>query len=247
MINNHPEYREELARLMEGGIKWVKVYKDLSYRDLNSRPDAIWSFLLFTGYLKSLTVRKDANDLLEAEVTVPNREILTVMKSAIRNWWEKICLPSFSVQSLLTAFWKKDTETIESEFINILMSGMSVFDYKEDFYHGMVMGLLSSVCFPRSNAEHCEGRPDIVAIIDKKAILLELKCVTPKMLKEANAEDDRKRILAMMNAKLEEAERQIDLQKYIDGVAIHFPAAKEVYCYALCFCRKMCMVRLIEK
>ena len=247
MIDNHPEYREELARLMEGGTKWVKVYKDLSYRDLNSRPDAIWSFLLFTGYLKSLSVRKDEDDLLEAEVTVPNREILTVMKSAMRNWWEKICLPSFSVQSLLTAFWKKDTETIESEFINILMSGISVFDYKEDFYHGMVMGLLSSVCLPRSNAEHGEGRPDIVAIVDKKALLLELKCVTPKMLKEANAEEDRKKIESMMTSALDEAEHQIDLKKYTDGVAIHYPAAKAIYCYALCFCRKQCKVRVIDK
>ena len=246
MIDNHPEYREELARLMEGGTKWVKVYKDLSYRDLNSRPDAIWSFLLFTGYLKSLSVRKDEDDLLEAEVTVPNREILTVMKSAMRNWWENICLPSFSVQSLMTAFWNKDTDAIESEFINILMSGISVFDYKEDFYHGMVMGLLSSVCLPRSNAEHGEGRPDIVAIIDKKALLLELKCVTPKMLKEANAEEDRKKIESMMTSALDEAEYQIDLQKYTDGVAIHYPAAKAIYCYAVCFCRKRCMVRKID-
>ncbi len=52
--------------------------------------------------------------------------------------------------------------------------------------------------------------------------------------------------LAMMNTKLNEAEHQIDLRKYIDGIAIHYPVAKEVYCYALCFCRKLCMARLIE-
>ena len=127
------------------------------------------------------------------------------------------------------------------------MSGISVFDYKEDFYHGMVMGLLSSVCLPRSNAEHGEGRPDIVAIVDKKALLLELKCVTPKMLKEANAEEDRKKIESMMTSALDEAEHQIDLKKYTDGVAIHYPAAKAIYCYALCFCRKQCKVRVIDK
>jgi hypothetical protein len=110
----------------------------------------------------------------------------------------------------------------------------------------MMMGILRSVCSSRSNDEHGEGRPDIIAIIDRKALVLEIKCVTPKALKEANAENDRKKILAMMNVKLDEAERQIDLQKYRDGVAIHYPAAKEVYCYVLCFCRKMCMVRLIE-
>ena len=246
MIDNHPEYREDLARLMDGGTKWIKVYKDLSYRDLNTRPDAIWSFLLFTGYLKSLKVRKNEDDLLEAEVAIPNREILTVMKSAMRNWWEKIYLPSSSVQALIKAFWNKAIDAIESEFIHILMNGISAFDYKEDFYHGMVMGLLSSVCLPQSNAEHGEGRPDIVAIIDNKALIIELKCVTPKMLKDANAEENRKQIESMMTAKLDEAEHQIDLQKYTDGVAIHYPAAKEIYCFAICFCRKMCKVRVIE-
>ena len=246
MIDHHPQYREDLAKMMKGATKRVPVYQDISYRDLKTRPDAIWSFLLYTGYLKSVNIAKNSDDLLEADVTVPNREIVMVMKSAMQHWWKEICLPNISVQTLIKAFWNKDIDGIESELVDILMDGISAFDYKEDFYHGMMMGILRSVCSSRSNDEHGEGRPDIIAIIDRKALVLEIKCVTPKALKEANAENDRKKILAMMNVKLDEAERQIDLQKYMDGVAIHYPAAKEVYCYVLSFCRKMCMVRLIE-
>ena len=62
-----------------------------------------------------------------------------------------------------------------------------------------------------------------------------------------NAEEDRKKIESMMTSALDEAEHQIDLKKYTDGVAIHYPAAKAIYCYALCFCRKQCMVRAIDK
>ena len=247
MIDQQPEYREALAKLMRGETKRVPIYKDLSYRDLQTRPDAIWSFLLFTGYLKSIKIEKNSDDLWEADVTVPNREIVSVMKSAMQHWWKNICLPHVSIQKLVQSFWDKDIESIELEFTNILMDAISSFDYKEDFYHGMVTGLLRSVCSPKSNEEHGEGRPDIVAIIDRKALILEIKCVTPKMLREANAEDDRAKILAMMNAKLDEAERQIDLRKYIDGIAIHYPIAKEVYCYTLCFCRKLCMARWIKE
>ena len=246
MIENNPEYREELARLLQGETKWVPVYKDLSYRDLKTRPDAIWSFLLFTGYLKPVEIKRDDDDLWIAKLAVPNKEIATVMKSAMRHWWTQICLPGISIQTLIKAFWNKDIDAIESEFINILLDGISVFDYKEDFYHGMVMGLLRSICLPKSNDEHGEGRPDIVAIIDRKALILELKCVTPKMLKDANAEEDRQKIESMMTAKLDDAEHQVDMRKYTDGIAIHYPIAKEVYCYALCFCRKLCRARIIE-
>ncbi len=247
MIDLNPGHRSDLALLMKGETKWVPIYQDLSYRDLNRRPDAIWSFLLYTGYLKSVNLRKNADDLWEAEVAVPNREIAAVMKSAMRHWWQDICIPAISTQALMQAFLNQDIDAIETELIHVLMESVSVFDYNEAFYHGMLMGLLSSVCLPHSNEEQGEGRPDIVAIVGRKAILLEIKCVTPKMLREAGAEEDRKKILSMMTARLDEAEHQIDLQRYTDGVLIHYPIAREICCYALCFCRKNCMARLIEE
>ena len=246
MIDNHPEYREELAKLMDGGTKWVKVYKDLSYRDLQNRPDAIWSFLLFTGYLKSLTVRKDEDDLLEAEVTVPNREILTVMKSAMRNWWETIQIKAFNTKPLVNALVTGDMDTIEREFRSVLRSSMSVFDYNEAFYHGMTVGLLRTVAEVHSNDEYGEGRPDVVTVIGDKGIILELKCVTPKALREAGITDnDRAKIKSMMQTKLDEAAKQIQNNEYVETVLDDEPAAREVLAYAVCFCRKWCAVRIV--
>ena len=48
MIDNNPQYRTELAHLMNGGTKWIPIYKDLSYRDLQVRQGERWSFLLYT-------------------------------------------------------------------------------------------------------------------------------------------------------------------------------------------------------
>lgn len=70
MIDHHPQYREDLAKMMKGATKRVPVYQDISYRNLKTRPDAIWSFLLYTGYLKSVNIAKNSDDLLEADVTV---------------------------------------------------------------------------------------------------------------------------------------------------------------------------------
>ncbi len=247
MINNHPEYREELARLMEGGTKWVKVYKDLSYRDLNSRPDAIWSFLLFTGYLKSLSVRKDEDDLLEAEVTVPNREILTVMKSAMRNWWENIKLAKYDARPLMQALWNGDAAATGREINDIMSDSISVKDAKEDFYHGMMVGVLRTQCTVKSNRESGEGFPDILAIQGNHAAILELKCLLPSVLDQIPKNEQYARAPGMMQKLLDEAEEQIRTRHYIEGLQFECPNVTKVKSYALCFCRKQCMVRAIDK
>ena len=247
MIDNHPEYRSELARMIEGGTKWVPVYHNLSYRDLKTRPDAIWSFLLFTGYLKSIIVRNNADDLLEAEVTIPNREIRSVMKSALREWWEYKEIKEFNTKPLANALVAGDIDTIEREFRFVLKGSMSVFDYNEAFYHGMTVGLLRTVAEVHSNDEYGEGRPDVVTVIGDKGIILELKCVTPKALKDAGVTDnDRTKIKSMMQTKLDEAAKQIQNNKYAEAVLDDEPAARSVLAYAVCFCRKWCAVRQVK-
>ena len=247
MIDNHPEYREELAKLMEGGSKWVKVYKDLSYRDLQTRPDAIWSFLLFTGYLKSLTVRKNDDDLLEAEIAIPNREILTVMKSAMRNWWENKHLAHYNAKPLVQALCSGDVAGIEREINAIMNNSISVKDAKEDFYHGMLVGVLNTQCIVKSNRESGEGFPDIIAIEGNQAAILELKCLLASELEKIPKNERYSRVPGMMQNLLDEAETQIKTRKYTEGLRFEYPIVTEVKSYAICFCRKMCKVRAIEE
>ncbi len=247
MIENNPQYRTELANLMNGGTKWVSIYKDISYRDLKTRPDAIWSFLLYTGYLKPVEVKKNDEDLWIVNVAVPNREILTVMKSAMQHWWQDMQVPGFNTKPLADALVSGDINTVERELRLVLKNSTSVFDYNEAFYHGMVVGLLRTVAEVHSNDEYGEGRPDVVTVIGDKGIILELKCVTPKALENAGIRDnDRARIKDLMIMKLDEAVRQILDNEYIEAVLDDEPAARSVLAYAICFCRKRCMVREVE-
>ena len=244
VIEHNPQHREIIEKMMNGKTARVKIYKNLSYRDLKQNPDGIWSFLLYTGYLKALNVSKDEDDLLEAEVTVPNTEVKTVIRSSLQNWWKNIKLRGWDAQKLLRALFLGDVDNAERELRLVLCESTSVFDYNEAFYHGMIVGLLGNVATVRSNDEYGEGRPDVVALAGDMGIVLEVKCVTPKALKVASIkDDDRAKIKSMMTTKLDEAEKQIRDNEYIEAVLEDEPIARTAKAYAVCFCKKWCVMR----
>ena len=71
-----------------------------------------------------------------------------------------------------------------------------------------------------------------------------MKCVTPKVLKATGIKDnDRAKSKMMMAGKLDEAEKQRHDQKYMEAVLDEEPFARKVRAYAVCFCKKRCMVR----
>ena len=247
MIDRNPQHREALANLMNGATMTVPVFDNLSYRDLEKNPDAIWSFLLYTGYLKAVEIKKNEDELRMAEVAVPNTEVYTIMKSSMRDWWENIQISGYNTKPLVIALASGDEETIERELRLVLKSSMSVFDYNEAFYHGMVVGLLRTIAVVNSNREYGEGRPDIVTVIGDKGIILELKCVTPHALEVAGIKDnDRVRINNMMSSKLDEAVKQIHNNDYVAAVLDDEPEALSVMAYAVCFCKKRCMVHKVD-
>ena len=246
MIDNNLQYRTDLAELMNGGSKWIPIYKDLSYRDLKLRPDAIWSFLLYTGYLKSIEIKKNDDDLWIAKVALPNREILTVMKSSMQRWWKNIKLAGYDAHPLMQALLSGDMAGIVRETCSIMDESISVNDAKEDFYHGMMVGVLRTLCRVKSNREHGEGRPDIVAYTGNRAIILELKCLLPSVINKLPLAQQFVKVPAMMNELLDEAETQIRTRYYIEGLMFEEPNITEVKAYAMCFCKKRCMVREVK-
>ena len=142
---------------MNGEPLWAPVFQDLSYRDVQTHPDAIWSFLLYTGYLKAIEKRQLETGNWEARVTIPNMEIRSVMNQAMLHWWKDIEIPGFNTKPLAEALVAGNVETIEREFRLVLKGSTSVFDYSEAFYHGMTVGLLRTVAEVSSNDEHSEA------------------------------------------------------------------------------------------
>ena len=246
MIDKNPGHREALARLMNGETMAVPVYENLSYRDLQQNENAIWSFLLYTGYLKPIHVDKDERNHLRAEVAVPNVEVWTLMDSSMERWWNNTMLPGYNVRPLMEALFNGDTSGIMREINTLLDDSISVRDAKEDFYHGMMVGVLQTICKVKSNREYGEGYPDILAISGSRAAILEIKCISPSELKNIKREEERIRIPPMMTKHLDVAEEQIRSRHYIEGLLFDIPTVSEIKAYAVCFCKKRCMVRKVE-
>ncbi|MBQ9395245.1 MAG: AAA family ATPase [Proteobacteria bacterium] len=252
IIDKNPQHRESLANLMNGETMTVPVFDNFSYRDLKQNPEAIWSFLLYTGYLKAIKVGKDERNRMRAEVAVPNEEIWTIMDSSMERWWKDIRLATYDARPLMEAMDAGDVEGMERSINILLDNGMSCFDYNEAFYHGTLYALMSTLASRvKSNAEFGNGRPDLVVVWQEKAFVLELKRVTGKELEAAKSRYKDLTLDAWdiedicMQSKLDEAEKQIKDGRYIKGVLRENPAAREAVCYGIAFCRKRCMVRKV--
>ena len=182
----------------------------------------------------------------EALMTIPNMEIRSVMNQAMQHWWKDIKLVGYNAQPLMQSLLSEDITGIVRETCAIMDDSISVNDAKEDFYHGMMVGVLSTLCRMKSNREHGEGRPDIVAYTGNRAIILELKCLLPSVVNKLPLEQQFVKVPPMMNELLDEAEKQIRARYYIEGLMFEEPNITEVKAYALCFCKKRCMVRNVE-
>ncbi len=253
MIDRNPIHREALGKLMNGETMTVPVYENLSYRDLKQNENAIWSFLLYTGYLKAIHVFKDEKNRQYAEVAVPNVEVWTLMDASMERWWKDIRLTSFDARPLMEAMNSGNVEGMERAINILLENGVSCFDYNEAFYHGTLYSLmLTQTSRVKSNAEFGNGRPDLVVVWQEKAFVLELKRVSGKELQMAKSRNKDPNLDAWdiedacMQAKLDEAENQIKVGRYTKGVLRENPSAREVVCYGIAFCRKRCMARLVE-
>ena len=66
MSERNPDHRKRLALWMNGEMQRVNIYKRVNiyikilYRDLQRHPETIWSFILYTGYLKAIRLYKKA-------------------------------------------------------------------------------------------------------------------------------------------------------------------------------------------
>lgn len=184
--------------------------------------------------------------MLAAEVAIPNTEIKTLMKLSLNRWWKNIGLASYDSAPLLQALWVGDIAGIERETCAIMDDSISVNDAKEDFYHGMLVGVLRMQGNVKSNREYGEGRPDIVFKDRNRAIILELKCLLPSVVNKYSLEQQFEKVPLMMQALLDEAEAQIKTRYYVKGLMFEEPNITKVKAYAMCFCKKRCAVREVK-
>ena len=228
--NANEEARSDLETLMDGGTIKKQVHEDITYGDIHTSQDNLWNFLFFTGYLKKVGDRVDAEDDLYLEMSIPNMEIKKIYRDSISQWFERK-IEKADRSPLIRALETGDCETAENFLNEQLLDTISYFDYAESYYHGFMTGLLSNAGRYRvySNRESGNGRPDIV--------LTELKFMGRAIILELKISDTFKG----MEKKCEEALAQIEEQKY--AVPLEDDGYQEILKYAVCFFKKGCIVR----
>lgn len=97
-------------------------------------------------------------------LSIPNQEVLYIFETKIRNWFtDEVVNKDRTI--LLNAFFHADTETFQQELDRVLKNCISYYDYYENFYHGILTGILSGTddYVVRSNRESGNGRSDLFA------------------------------------------------------------------------------------
>ncbi len=185
------EQGEMEALLRREGVRKV-LREDTVLRDIYDDPEALWSFLLFTGYLKAEDVRieviDDSRSRMTATLRVPNLEVGTVFGNLFDRWLEQGVGGERRRQQMVQALLTGDLENFQEHLERILVESASFHDVggkrekmpPEHVYQMFILGLLVSLPRHRvtANREGGHGRYDVM-ILPKEAgqpgAVLELK------------------------------------------------------------------------
>ena len=224
--------RDEVEQLINGGTVVKTVRQELTYRDIEDSIDNIWSVLYSTGYLTS----RGRLPGKQMKLALPNREVRELFIDLVKDWFrEETRADTSRINRFCAAFPRGDVATIQDMLHDYLWDSISVRDtavrsnMKENFYHGMLLGLLQSQgsWIVRSNAETGIGYSDIsVATPERLGMVIELKY----------AEDGN------LEAACTKALAQIDEKKYDE--ALRRRGMKKILKYGIAFWEKECQVVL---
>jgi len=187
--------------LLAGGSVEEVVEENVALSEIRSNRDALWSLLLFSGYLKAEKRSKGPGERPAHALSIPNREVREVYSGTFRRWMEaRMGGHGGSVDRLTRALLGGDAEAFEEQLQAFVTNVLSYHDPgkldAERVYHGFMVGLLA-VLEPghdvRSNRESGAGRPDVLIRPrqpGKPGVVLELKVAKPgkKTLAQALAE-----------------------------------------------------------
>ena len=213
--NDRGGLREDFESLTKGETIVKNINEQLTYRDMDD-PDNIFSFLLSTGYLKSIGRNKDDT----YNLVIPNKEVNVIYSKSFSNYFKEYSkdrTPEF-VKALVEGDAIKANEVLD----DILFSNISYYDNSEAFYHGYILSTLKLFA-PVSNVESGNGRIDL-KIKDKKT-----KKVIGLELKHSEHEED-------LQKDADRAVKQIIDKRYLKDGEIG---------YGISFNKKRCCIKKV--
>ena len=230
--------RDEIEKLVAGGFVEKQLRLDLTYDEIDNTIDNLWSVLFTTGYLTKIgEVKVPDSESYAYRLVIPNKEVREVFVLQIQEWFKAVVANENDTMKLLSkAILDKDEQQIARQ-LNIVMSRMiSILDtkapddMKENFYHGLLLGLLRGSnpdWLIKSNRESGDGFSDILIMPEDPdaGIVIEVKYA--KEMKE-------------LDAACEAAMAQIKNKRYDE--ALRDEGRCDILAYGIAFCRKRCRV-----
>ena len=222
--------RDEIERLIAGDEIVKEIHQELTYNELDSSIENLWSVLFTTGYLT-----QRGQEGKKYRLAIPNNEIRELLISQIREWFRDVSRKDGeTLNQFCEAFPEQNPEKIEEIFSDYLWNTISIRDTasskKGNFYHGILLGLLGykSNWLVKSNAESGLGYSDILVEVPKNrtGIVIELKY----------AEDGN------MDAACEKALQQIEDRDY--AAKLKDDGMRNIIKYGIACYKKNCKVVL---
>ena len=229
--------KDEIERLIAGETIEKAIRLELTYDEIDNSIDNIWSVLFTTGYLTNAgEIELPGGDGYGYRLVIPNKEVRQVFVSQIQEWFRQtVTYDNGSVQDLCEAFMAGDADKIQSNLNMILIKTISVLDtkardeQKENFYHGLLLGLLRNNPDWRikSNRESGDGFSDISIepTIPEKGIVVEVKYSNT---------------ISGLDDACDRAMKQIRDRRYDE--ALREDGREDIIAYGIAFCRKRCKV-----
>lgn len=224
--------KEEVEILLSGGSVTKEIHEDLTYNNMYSSIENLWSVLFTTGYL-TLQNRPSGQYYT---LVIPNREVNNLFSEQIMSLFrENLAANSGARNRLCDAVETGDTQTFEKLFTEYLDDTISLRDTfvhkerKENFYHGILLGIFSwrDGWVSRSNQEAGDGFADIRVLVRRKSIgiVIEMKYAENGKFTDA----------------LNEADKQTDQENYVHELLkedLH-----TIYKYSVACYKKSCRIR----
>ena len=228
--------KQDFRRLVDGESISRRINPILTYRDLDEdayNPCNIYSFLLFSGYLKIKSPAFDqfGNELRNTyNLVIPNKEVLEIYEDSFTKWFDEtyIDYDLKFIDALLNKHVKEANNILNAS----LFETLSYFDNNESFYHSYISKLLKTDGYTvESNRESGLGRYDLFVhkLGAQPALLIECKYSKSRNdLKETAYEG----VNQMIN------------KKYIEG--LNALGYENVIAYCISFYKKECYIEIVE-
>lgn len=230
--------KDEIERLIAGEAIEKVIRQDLTYDEIENSIDNIWSVLFTTGYLTKIgEVKLPDSESYAYMLVIPNKEVREVFVLQIQEWFKAVVANDNDTMSLLSKAILDKDEAILARQLNIVMGRMiSILDtkapddMKENFYHGLLLGLLRGSnpdWLIKSNRESGDGFSDILIKPENPDLGIVIEVKYAKEFKGLDAACDA-------------AMAQIKQKRYDE--TLRDEGRCDILAYGIAFCRTRCKV-----